>query len=256
MKLISSWIITVTDFTTQNQSIAPRQLVPVCLWLMTPAALGELNFGTVFRHKPRKNSQPGRIWPSKKDFQGFPATQQLTTRSRTRSAEGGCCGPLPWHVCCAPRSLQDGPSPDGWESSEELLHHLGNITWLFHCLLSAFSSCDRPKSMLAPDTRPPKQRPSKCMELLQNKSGLLIHWFKANTPRGSKILCSLLHGHVPHTIQSQSKQSRLQPAREGPSQPAWSTVALQPALETAGLASPCRIRWKVSAGTRHKHKCF
>lgn len=69
MKLISGWIIPVTGFKTQNQSIAPRELVPVCLWLMTPPALGELNFGTVFTHKPRKNSQPGRIRPSKKDFQ-------------------------------------------------------------------------------------------------------------------------------------------------------------------------------------------
>lgn len=225
MKLISGWIIPVTDFKPQNQSIALRQLVPVCLWLMTPPALGKLNFGIVFMHKPRKKKtkkQPaGQNMALQERFPGFPASQQPTIRSQTPSVEGGCCSALPWHVP-TPRTGCGMilPSPDGWESSKELPHHLANITELFYCLLGTLSSCDRPASMwelwLWPGKAPgnhrygarsrhptsktvPVERHGASSELTCPPLGLAIRWFKAKTLK-SKILCNLLHGYVPCTI--------------------------------------------------------
>lgn len=108
MKLISSWIIPVIGFKVLTQSIAPRQLVPVCPRLTTSAALGELHLGAVFRHKPRTNSQTGRIGPSKKDFQDSPLGSSCQC-----TVEGGCCTALPWHVGYTSHSLRDDPPQTG-----------------------------------------------------------------------------------------------------------------------------------------------
>lgn len=104
------------------------------------AALGEWSCSSVFTQKPRKTSQGGRIWPSKKDLQDSLPVRAEDAQPDPRS-RGGILTASPQHIAHI-HSLQGDASLDAESGAQSCC-----ITWQtspsFYCLLGVLSSRDR-----------------------------------------------------------------------------------------------------------------